>query len=193
MSNALTREDLIDGLRELVAGLCQNGNPVGIRLVGGAALALRYFDRRTTQDLDILHVNPGSDSDVIREADRIAEQKGWSRDWVNFGVTKADAIPMLGRQVEWEVIHNRDGIVIEVASKEAMLAMKLRAARPGRDTDDIRKLMPLCHIGSLDSAEALYESFYPGDVLSDRAVAQVSNILLEGPLTPSIDFTPFAF
>ena len=73
-----------------------------------------------------------------------------------------------------------------------MLAMKLRAARPGRDTDDIRHLLPLCKIESIDAAEELYESFYPGDVLSDRAVAQVPNILSEEPASPSIGVPPIA-
>lgn len=40
----------------------------------------------------------------------------------------------MGREVEWEAIFDEDGIVIEVAAKEALLAMKLRANRPGRDT-----------------------------------------------------------
>ena len=43
----LEREDLIEGLRELVAGLAARGEHVGIRIVGGAALALYYFDRQS--------------------------------------------------------------------------------------------------------------------------------------------------
>jgi len=176
---SLTRADLIDGLRDLVAQLRADGAVVGIRLVGGAALALRYFDRGVTQDIDMLHVQPGTDAEVVRAATRVADRHNWDADWVNFRVTEADAIPTLGREVEWEVIHDSDGIVIEVASKEAMLAMKLRASRPGRDTDDIRKLVALCQIDTLETAENLYESFYPGDGLTDRAVTQLTNILRE--------------
>jgi hypothetical protein len=60
--------------------------------------------------------------------------------------------------VEWETIYDKDGIVIHVASKEAMLAMKLRANRPGRDTRDIRPLLALCDIRTLEDAEELYVS-----------------------------------
>jgi len=45
---ALTRDDLIDGLRELVAELTAAGQPSGIRIVGGAALSLRYLQTNQT-------------------------------------------------------------------------------------------------------------------------------------------------
>jgi hypothetical protein len=69
---ALDRAAIISGLRDLVAELRDAGDVAGIRLVGGAALALRYFDRGTTQDLDVLHVNPGSDDSVAAAAERVA-------------------------------------------------------------------------------------------------------------------------
>lgn len=65
--------------------------------------------------------------------------------------------------------------------------MKLRANRPGRDTNDIRQLLKLCAITTLDEAEELYESFFPADVLSDRAIDMVTRILDAGlpPEVPS--------
>jgi hypothetical protein len=64
---ALDRDEIIAGLRDLVSELRAAGEIAGIRLVGGAALALRYFDRGTTQDLDALHVRPGSDESVAAQ------------------------------------------------------------------------------------------------------------------------------
>ena len=69
---------------------------------------------------------------------------------------------------------------MRIAAKDAMLAMKLRANRPGRDTNDIRQLMRLCGITSLDQAEELYEDFYPGDALTERAHGMVKAILDAG-------------
>ena len=178
---ALDRDEIITGLRDLVAELRAAGEIAGIRLVGGAALALRYFDRGTTQDLDALHVHPGSDESVAAAAERVANRHGWNAHWLSFEVTNADAIPTLGRAVEWETIYDKDGIVIQVASKEAMLAMKLRANRPGRDTRDIRLLLALCGIDTVEQAEALYEEFYPGDLLTDRAERMVTAIIEGGP------------
>lgn len=175
---ALDRDETITGLRDLVAELRAAGEIAGIRLVGGAALALRYFDRGTTQDLDALHVHPGTDKAVAAAAERVANRHGWDLHWLNFEVTNANAIPSLGRVVEWEAIYDKDGIAIQVASKEAMLAMKLRANRSGRDTRDIRLLL------ALEDAEELYEEFYPGDLLTERAERMVTAIV-EGEPTPA--------
>ena len=180
----LERGDIISGLSELVAELQAAGEPVGLRIVGGAALALRYFERGTTRDIDMIHARPGSDEDVLAAAARVAERRRWDPDWLNFAVNGADALPTLGRQVQWETIHDADGIVVQVASVEAMLAMKLRANRPARDTDDIRHLLALCSINALDAVEELYEDFYPGDALPDRAIRIVEAILSAGPLVP---------
>lgn len=176
-----TRDDLVSGLRDLIAELRSAGEEAGIRLVGGAALALRYFERRTTNDLDSLHVQPGSDDAVAAAASRVGDRRGWDAGWFNFAVESADALPSFGRRaVEWETIYDSDGIVIQVASKEALLAMKLRANRPGRDVDDIRQLLVLCEITTLGEAEAHYEDVYPGDGLTDRAVRMVERILADG-------------
>jgi len=181
MSTTLDREDILDGLRALIAELRASNQIAGIRIVGGAALALRYFDRGTTQDLDSLHIDPGSDAEVAAAATRVAQARGWDPGWLNFDVEKADALPTFGRRtVEWETIYDQDGIVIQLAAKEAMLAMKLRANRPGRDTNDIRQLLRLCEIRSVDEAEEMYEDFYPWDALTDRAVGMVVSILAGG-------------
>ena len=180
MATSLTRDDIIEGLRQLIAELRASNQVAGIRLVGGAALALRYFDRRTTQDLDSLHIHPGSDEIVAAAAARVAADRGWNPTWLNFDVEQADALPTLGRLVEWETIYDHDGIMIQLAAQDALLAMKLRANRPGRDTNDIRQLMSLCAITTLEDAEILYEDFYPGDALADRAIGMVSRILEGG-------------
>ncbi|MFF2371252.1 DUF6036 family nucleotidyltransferase [Agromyces sp. NPDC058110] len=70
------RNDLIDGLRELVEELHADGAPVGLRIVGGGALVLRYFDRRTTVDIDAVQVRPGDEHHVVGAAERIADRRG---------------------------------------------------------------------------------------------------------------------
>ncbi|MGR0319650.1 hypothetical protein [Agromyces sp. ZXT2-3] len=71
-------------------------------------------------------------------------------------------------------------VVIQVASAAALLAMKLRANRPGRDDADIANLMAICDIRTVDSAEELYEDFYSGEALPDRAVRMVTRIIEVG-------------
>ncbi|WP_291043480.1 hypothetical protein [Herbiconiux sp.] len=93
--------------------------------------------------------------------------------------------------MQWETLYDEGGIRIEVASKESLLAMKLRANRPGRDTRDIRLLLALCGIATLKEAEDLYEAFYPADALPARAEAMVVKIFatpgeLPAPLDPPL-------
>lgn len=179
----LDRDDLISALSELVAELHAEGEAVGLRIVGGAALALRHYRRRSTIDLDALHVRPGSDAAVAAAADRIAARRGWDAGWLNFGVTATGGEPLFGRPATWETIHDDGLVVIHVASAETLLAMKLRANRPGRDTDDIRQLLALCDIRSVEAADEFFSEFYPGDSLSNRAWKMVTAILQHGLLS----------
>ncbi|HEY1530250.1 MAG TPA: hypothetical protein VGF80_05505 [Galbitalea sp.] len=166
MAGALDREDLIEGLRELIkrahaAGLAD----VSIRIVGGAAIRLAHFERATTADIDA-QIKPLDQ--IVPIAKEIALERGWPADWLNDKATMF--IPHLGATVEWESIFEDDVISISVAPIDALLAMKLRAGRPGRDTEDIRSLLSLNFIKSIDEAESLFEGFYPGDALSDRTI-----------------------
>jgi len=180
MTTLFTRDDLIDGLRDLVRELRVAGQPTGLRVIGGCALALRHYERQTTVDIDALRLNPGDEATVSLAVQRIAERRGWQRDWLNF--EPANLAPEYGRAVQWEPIYNDGMIAIEVAPADALLAMKLRANRPGRDTDDIRKLLAICEIETVEAADELYSEFFPGDSLTDRAWGMVERILAEGPL-----------
>lgn len=175
-----TQEDLIIGLRDLVHELRRAGQPTGLRIIGGGALALRHFDRRTTADIDALHVHPGDEAAVTRIVERIAADRGWQTDWFNF--EPANLAPQYGRAVQWETIYDDGLVTIDVAPADALLAMKLRANRPGRDTDDIRKLLAICGVGTVEAADALFGEFYPGDSLTERAWGMVERILAAGPI-----------
>lgn len=173
----LTRDDLIGSLRELIIELRAEGEPVGLRVVGGAAIALRHFDRHTTADVDALHVRPGTDDAVTEAANRVADRRGWDHGWLNFKVTNTGSEPLYGRPTAWETVYDDGAIVIQIAGADTLLAMKLRANRPGRDTDDIRKLLAICEITTVEEADGFYAECYPGESLPGRAWTMVSSIL----------------
>jgi hypothetical protein len=168
------RDGLVLGLRHLVAELGKTGERCGVGIIGGAALALRYFDRESTVDIDAHLIG---DADRVLAAGReIAETNGWPADWLN--EQAAGFIPHYGRRATvWETLYDDGQVVIQVASADAMLAMKLRANRPGRDDTDIAKLMTICGVQDLNAAEDLYEDFYPAETLPDRAIRMVARIL----------------
>jgi hypothetical protein len=124
-------------------------------------------------------------NDAVEDAARaVADHLDLAEKWLNFDVTRADALPTYGQDVEWINIYQAADITLHVPSPEALLVMKLRANRPGRDTSDIRHLLSLCRVETVDAAEKLYESYYPGDGLTDRARGIVTSIFAEGQLPP---------
>jgi hypothetical protein len=186
------RSTLELGLQQLLTKLHAQDPPSGLRIIGGAALSLRYFEREATVDID---AHPIGDAGRVLAASRaVAEDNGWPSDWLNNAAS--GFIPEYGRAaLSWETLYDRDGVTIQVASAEAMLAMKLRANRPGRDDLDIAKLMAICGVSTVDQAEELYESFYSTELLPNRAVAMVERILAVGlpgrpEQPPAPDLTP---
>lgn len=186
----LDRQDLIDGLGELIRLAREDDiRGVSIRIVGGAALRLGHFDRDTTADIDA-QIEPMAQLQPIIK--RIAQSRGWPIDWLNNKAVMF--IPTWGRAVEWEPVLDDAHASIAIAPVNALLAMKLNAARPGRDTDDIAKLLVLNDIDSVDAAENLFESFYPGDALPEKTIKLLEHIFVVGlppkPLTPGmLDFS----
>lgn len=183
-----TREDVAEALRLLAKELAERGVSSTIQIVGGAALALRHFDRESTRDVDI-SIRLG-DPDAFRDAASVvASRMGWDGDWIND--ESAKYIPRLGADIAWETIYERDGIVIQVAPADAILAMKLRANRPGRDNADIGRLMAICGLSTIEELEELYANYWPGDALEDRAIQIVERILDVGiPTTPATPPVP---
>jgi hypothetical protein len=191
MKLSLTRADLLEALQELIRELRARNVSGEIRIVGGAALSLSYFERDVTQDIDLMNVRGGDNEAVAEAARSVASRLDLNDNWLNFEVTQSDALPTLGREVEWHTIFSSAQITIQVASAQALLAMKLRANRPGRDVNDIRALLALVGIADVASAETLYESFYPGDALPDRAIQILDNLFAEvDPPTIRVPPTP---
>ena len=63
--------------------------------------------------------------------------------------------------------------MVQIASAELLLAMKLCANRGIRDTDDIGFLFAHCRIESVEEAQEIYERYHAQDVLTDSAAARV--------------------
>ena len=183
----LDRQDLIDGLREVVHLAHEHGiTGVSIRIVGGAALRLAYFERATTADIDAQIEPVAQITPIIKQ---IALDRGWPPDWLNNEAV--GFIPAWGQTVDWESIFDDENVSISVAPIDALLAMKLNAARPGRDTDDIAKLLALNEVDSVAGAEHIFEAFYPGDALPDRTITLLKKIFETGlPSKPDAPISP---
>lgn len=171
------RHELERALGLLATELKTRGISTTIQIIGGAAIALRYYDRVSTTDIDgAIRL---TDLDEFRDAaSAVARREGWPSDWINNDGAKY--IPTWGAAMGWVTIHDDEGVVIQVASADALLAMKLLANRPGRDGEDIAHLMVICGKRTLAELEELFDKHYPGDALSDRAIRMITKITEAG-------------
>lgn len=166
----LDRQRIIRLLGALSEQLATADEPTTIRVVGGAALALRIPGARSvTSDIDAI---PDPADLVERAVEFVSLEYGAPNSrW--FSSDAKQYLPNgYGRPLEWTTIHLSGAVTIQMPSFEMLLAMKLDAAqrRGARDGIDIA---PLLSVTGLDipRAESVYEAFYPGDELTARTYA----------------------
>jgi hypothetical protein len=139
---------------------------------GGSALMLASNFRFATEDVDIAEIG-GEWPDWLRAvAKQIAEQRGWSDDWLNEGVAfhlSSLATPA-GDHLEFGTFPRggaAPGLVVSVPTAEYLLALKLKAMRVTDvvrgDTErlDILNLMEVVGIKTADQAIALLGKYFP--------------------------------
>lgn len=186
----LDRADIVRGLTALFGELRELNAPARIRLVGGAAISLAYnVDRGSTVDLDA-ELTP--EDVIIDAASRVSTRMGWQSDWLNSAAVQFLPNGFGQRVAEWTTIYDRDNVVVEVATAETLLAMKLFSCqrRRRRELADLRVLLPLCKITTLDHAEDHLAQYYPGEEFTPQAAAVVELALAES-FTPDANDNPF--
>ena len=157
----------MNALGDLAKRLSESEQAARIRLVGGAALSIAYYDRRSTRDVDAL-ISPAVP--VLEVAQQIARERGWQDDWPNDAATMF--LP-LGGERRWDPVVREGAVIVEVASAEMLLVMKLNAGRGRRDSDDIEYLLDHCEVTTVEEAVDLFALYYPGEVMKPRALEQV--------------------
>ncbi|MCL2455025.1 MAG: DUF6036 family nucleotidyltransferase [Micrococcales bacterium] len=123
-------------LTELGRRMAAQGLRAEMFVVGGAAMALVYDDRRTTVDIDaILHPRDV----VLREAATMAEEMGLPTGWLN------DAVVEMMPPVDDDsprAVGEFGGLSVSVASPEYLLAMKAMVSR--KSPSDLEDAARLC-------------------------------------------------
>lgn len=163
----LSADDIRRLFGELASELEAAGQRAEIFLVGGAAIALCYDERRATRDLDAVFAPASS---VRRAAAAVAEREGLDPDWLNDAVKGFLPGPDPNALRYFEA----PGLLVDVASAEYLLAMKLFSSRVETDADDIALLYREVGYRSVEEGIALVERSYPG-----RPVAARVQFLLE--------------
>ena len=125
-------------------------------VVGGAAIALAFAERRSTRDIDAVF----EPKLVIYEtAAEMAEELGLPDGWLNDAVT---GFLQTGDDDAAAVLE-LPGLRVATASARVLLAMKVLAHRAGEDDDDVRLLAG--QLGLETAADVLAVA---ADVYGDR-------------------------
>jgi hypothetical protein len=129
----MSRSEIIELLTELGARLAATGAEGEMYVVGGAAIALAFDERRSTHDIDAVFEPKQV---IYRVAAQMADELGLAAGWLNDAVKgflsgpDPDAAPVL----------ELPGLRVSAGSARILLALKVLAHRVGEDEDDVRLL-----------------------------------------------------
>jgi hypothetical protein len=167
----LTRAEIEGALTALAERLAIEKARLRIHIVGSAALVLAGFDRPSTHDVDAAF---SSNERVFAVAREIAEERGWAADWLNDNVKQF--LPDHGTP-KWETVIQRGGVVVLIAPRDLMLAMKLHAGRGRRDGDDVTALVNALGISTVADARAVFDCYYPHEELKPASARWLTHLL----------------
>lgn len=161
-------------LEELLRRMQDQNLQAGIRIVGGAAIALSYGNRDATADIDAIFYPA---DEINSTVEQMAEEYSLPKDWLNENA--AAYIPFEAEDKDWKLLASLGQSSIYVARPKLLLCMKLRANRGRRDSADIERLLRICKVTSVDEVQQIYEKYFSQEVLSEPAVARIE-FFLEG-------------
>lgn len=140
----MDRAEILRALTALGRRLADR-NVIGeLYVVGGAAIALAFDERRATRDVDAVFEPKLI---VYEAAALVAEELDLPEGWLNDGVlgpsgpTERDTEGFLVGPDPWPTdVFEVPGLRVQSASPEMLLALKCLAHRLGEDDDDVRLL-----------------------------------------------------
>jgi hypothetical protein len=157
----MRRIEIVELLTELGRRLAGRGVEGEMYVVGGAAIALAFDERRATRDIDAVFEPKATVYEVA--AEMAAEQElpdGWLNDAVKGFLAGADedAVQVL----------DVPGLRVASASPRILLAMKVLSHRIGEDDDDVRLLATQLGLEHANDVLAVAEAVF-GDRLDAAA------------------------
>ncbi|HUG85817.1 MAG TPA: hypothetical protein VMM13_14735 [Euzebya sp.] len=166
----LDRQRLLDAFRLLAAKLARRGVVGEVHVFGGAAMVLVFDERAATRDVDAIFEPDGPMLDAAAE---VARELELPRSWLN----NQASTYVSGRAGRGTPAFDHPNLRVLTTPAEHLLAMKVRAARPARDADDIRLLLDHLGIDAVDDVITVAERYFPDDPLSDRSRMLIEDLL----------------
>jgi hypothetical protein len=157
----MDRAGILAALTALAAELDQRGVSAEMYVVGGAAIALAFDERRSTRDIDAVFEPKAV---VYEAAEAVAARRGLPAGWLN------DAVKgfLAGDDPTAAPVLDLPGLRCLAASPQKLIALKVLAHRVGEDEDDLRLLARELGIERADQVLAVAERTF-GDRLDPAA------------------------
>jgi Nucleotidyltransferase of unknown function (DUF6036) len=157
----MDRGEIVDALTALAAELEARGVSAEMYVVGGAAIALAFDERRATRDIDAVFEPKAI---VYEAAGVVGEQLGLPGGWLN------DAVKgfLAGSDPAAAPVLDLPGLRCLAASPEVLLALKILAHRVGEDESDVRLLAAELGLTQAEQVLEVAERTY-GDRLDPAA------------------------
>lgn len=157
----MDRAEILAALTALAAELDRRGVSAEMYVVGGAAIALAFDERRATRDIDAVFEPK---SRVYEAAGAVAAECGLPEGWLN------DAVKgfLEGPDPAAAPVLDLPGLRCLAASPEVLLALKVLAHRVGEDEADVRLLAAELGLERADQILAVAERTF-GDRLDPAA------------------------
>ena len=127
-------------------------------------------------DVDALTMDPRET--VLKAAAEVAREQGLSETWLNDQVRTVSKVPVVPDE-RAKVLYDSPHLVVTGASESHMLAMKLHAARRGRDDADIKCLIRLVGVRHMPGLEEIHQEVFRGEGIPSRAYQRIAELLRE--------------
>lgn len=177
----LTGDRILALLHELAKRLAARGIHGDIKLVGGAALILQGVGNRPTADIDASYAEKTSVNSIVAD---MAKDYDLAIDWLN-----SNASAFIPENAIWVTLEELDGLTIQAADDETLLAMKIAAERD-KDTLDIARLLRKLNITNADDAVDLAFNKYGEDSIPLAASRDNYVIVVEDALDAATTLAP---
>jgi Nucleotidyltransferase of unknown function (DUF6036) len=141
-------------------------------IVGGAAIALAWDERRTTRDIDAVFQTDRHQV-LLEEIWAVADALGLPRSWLN---EQASAYVPNGTDRAKQLVWDSASLRVVTAGAPFVLAMKVRAGRPS-DRADIALLIDRLRLTTIGEVIAIHDAVFPDDPLADHKREAVIELL----------------
>ena len=157
----MRRDEIVELLVELGSRLHVRGVVGEMYVVGGAAIALAFDERRSTADIDAVFEPKAV---IYEAAGQLARERGLPDGWLN------DAVKgfLVTADPDASLVLEAPGIRVSTASPRILLAMKVLSHRVGEDEHDVRLLADELGLATAREVLSVAEEVY-GDRLDTAA------------------------